>query len=493
MNLDGLPPGAWLDFSTNEVVFRPGFIQGGQGWTVLQDTGGETRIEAIDSIRPPPPTVVESTPLDGYTLHRLAQVTDDFLDSPGYAGRSFEAFVAAPVGATEKSLPVRIHLHGFTPAEIPRFGNRDEIIIHPQDLENTYWWGYSDQLPGGSPATGAAPPYTQRRVLALLEWTLSTFPEADPERVWIEGESMGGAGAATLGLLHARHFAWVDARVGQTIARNHRPKRVDQLATFWGRPEVGLPSGEGEPTSVWEQMDLARALRDDIEARNQFLFLKHSKDDHAIHFGAVTHPSPQTEQSFYATLQTQHIGHLAIWDEGGHFAPDPVLGADWWAAGWARTDRPPLAPKRRGPFPAFSAASLDSDPGTGQPNGKTRWHPRKGYANKSKVPGDTGWDGDLAGGFNRHLRWEMDPGDETWEALTVTLWRSPAATESTGPITVDVTPRRTRRFRPHPGESLSWSMGSQGGSTVVEPDGTVTVRAVVVSEERTELRIRRSP
>jgi S-formylglutathione hydrolase FrmB len=62
----------------------------------------------------------------------------------------------------------------------------------------------------------------------------ATYPAADPERTYLDGVSMGGAGAMTLGLLHARHFCHVRASFGQAIPRNHRPARLAQLAGLWG-------------------------------------------------------------------------------------------------------------------------------------------------------------------------------------------------------------------------------------------------------------------
>lgn len=69
---------------------------------------GEARVESTftitvnDTIHPPAPTIVKSEPLAGFTRLTLSQVTDTFLDSPGYAGRSFQAVVTVPDAAPEK-------------------------------------------------------------------------------------------------------------------------------------------------------------------------------------------------------------------------------------------------------------------------------------------------------------------------------------------------------------------------------------------------------
>jgi hypothetical protein len=99
---------------------------------------------------------------------------------------------------------VRLHGVGNWPPSPQQASNH--FLIEPSDPHLTYWWGYSERLPQASALEGAVPPYTARRVLALLEWVLRTWPGADPARVFVEGDSMGGAGSLTLGLLYARHF-----------------------------------------------------------------------------------------------------------------------------------------------------------------------------------------------------------------------------------------------------------------------------------------------
>ena len=69
-------------------------------------------------------------------------------------------------------------------------------------------------------------------------------------------------------------------------------------------------------------------------------------------------------------------------------------------------------------------------------------------------PGVTPSQGDPEGQSNLHLYWDTKDivDDERRWALTVALTESaPAAT-----CTVDVTPRRTQRFRPRPGDRVSW-------------------------------------
>jgi hypothetical protein len=511
----GLPPGATWDEPTRTIRFTPDFTQGGDRWTVTvlaHDDGAraESTFDLVvrDTIQPPEPEIVNTEVLNGsgYVRYTLSQWTDDYLDSPGYAGRKFTAKIMVPLEVPPEGVPVRVGLHGFGTANPAGTGSASEIRISPHDPDNTYWWGYASSLPEAEPALGGvAPDYTARRVLHLVEYVLRNFPEADPTRVHIYGSSMGGAGAMLLGLLRARHFAYVDSRLGQAIARNHRPGRITQLSKWWGAPELELDGGGG--LAAWDHMDFTRALAESSEARDQFLFLKHGKDDPTIHFGAMVLPSPRTDESFYEALQRLGVGHFAVWDEGGHGVADPVLGNNWWSNSWSPIHGSEATLRRDRAFPAFTFSSLDDDPGVGVGNGKKSWSNNAGFAGDVAVPGDTGWDGDLAGALGRFLRWDGDSVVDTVDRLQFSLrvhagqGSAPPgpAYPSKGdlllgelPVFVDVTPRRVRAFRCRPGERVLWFFGDERGEVEAGPDGSLTIPALPLTDTWTTLVLRRS-
>ncbi|PTL80001.1 hypothetical protein DAT35_31800 [Vitiosangium sp. GDMCC 1.1324] len=492
---DGLPPGARWDEPSRTLTFQPDFIQG--GWrhevtfTARDDrTTAQARmtIAVRDTVRPPEPRIVQREELPGGLRLTLEQPTDEWLDSPGYAGRTFPAVVTVPLAASAGyPMPVTVRLHGVGNWPPSAQVSTDRFIIEPSDPHLTYWWGYSESLPRRPALAGAVPPYTARRVLALLEWVLRSYPGADPERVFVEGDSMGGAGALTLGLLDARHFAGVFAQHAQPVARAHRPWRLAQLSSLWGMPEEEVPDADG--LGVWSRLDMTRALRDEPGARSQFLFLEHGKDDPVIHFGSVVGPSTLTGVSFYETLQSQHIGHVAVWDEGGHVETDPWLGARWWVRGWnARLDTQTFL-RRDLAFPAFSRSSWDGNPGSGG-NGRQPWRNDSGYAGDPKVPGDTGWDGDVAGLLNRSLRWDSSHLVDTTGRFVMPLRAvlGPGVTDS--PV-VDVTPRRVQRFLCLPGERIRWRFGKASGTVTAGSDGSVTVPRLHLGGDWTPLVLER--
>ncbi|MCA9717200.1 MAG: hypothetical protein H6713_31700 [Myxococcales bacterium] len=514
LHVTGLPPGARWYAERDELVFQPDFIQGGDAWEVeITADDGDARATASftiavnDTIQPPAPELLSSESHDGYTRLALRQRTDEWLDSPGNAGRGFMAYVTGPTGdVPPASRPVRIMLHGYD-SWPSSSGWEGEYRIMPHDPENTYWWGYAETLPERAPAI-SVPEYTQRRILHLLEWTLDTFPGADPARVYVEGASMGGAGAMTLGLLHARHVAWVEASIGQAIPRNHRPLRIEQLSTLWGAPEQNLPDEAG-PTArpVWDAGDLTRALLESAEARDQFLYTKHGKDDPIIHFGALVHASPATGRTLLDALQEARAGHYAIWDEGGHGEPDPLLGDRWWQQGWNPIFDDTSYLRRDLAFPAFSSSSLDDDPGDGEGNGAQAWDESSGFAGAIDVAGDTGWNGDIAGAYNRFLRWDARALVDTIDGFEVPLRAlngegAPAPApgyptlgdrvDGELPVTVDVTPRRVQAFRCQPGERVRWRFGEDEGEVTADADGSVTVPGLELDVEWTTLTLERA-
>jgi poly(3-hydroxybutyrate) depolymerase len=507
-----LPPGAAWDAHTRTLSFRPDFIQGGREWTVrliatdgIELTEGSTIIRVEDTIQPPELVLVDEDDNGSYIGLTFDQLTDDFLDSPGYAGRTFTARIQVPTAATAaEPYPVRVSLHGLG-GSASSYGSSSEFRIRPHDSMNSYWWGYSENLPDGEPDSGAVPNYTQRRVLHLLEWLLANYPSADRTRVYVSGSSMGGAGSLKLGYLYGRHFAWVDSALGQTIARNHRPYRTDFLADFWGDPDLELPDSTGYP--VWDRLDMTRALAETPEARNQAVKTRHGKDDPTIHFGAVVQTSPLTGLSYYEALQGSRAGHYVIWDEGGHGSSDPVLGSGWWDNGWSPIFDDTTFYQSNLAFPAFSSSSLDDDPGDGSGNGNQSWDDTSGYSGTVSTPGDTGWNGEIAGARNRSLRWDATSILDSFESFEVDLWVLNGSGGSapqegyptTGdqldgelPVTVDVTIRRAQDFQLEPGEPVRWRFDDQAGEVETGSDGSVTIPALPLNLSPTRLVLSRS-
>lgn len=148
-----IPPGARWQEESRTLSFTPDFLQGGATYnatfTAIYDTRRETisfTIAVQDTIHPPAPAIIKTEQADGYSRLTVQQITDDYLDSPGYAGRTFNAVVIVP-SQPPAGLPVRVGLHGFDGAPSTD-GWSGEYRIFPHDPMNSYWWGYAEALPG---------------------------------------------------------------------------------------------------------------------------------------------------------------------------------------------------------------------------------------------------------------------------------------------------------------------------------------------------------
>ena len=160
----GLPPGARWDEAAGTLSFTPDSIQGGRAWSVtLVATDGVTQverevtIEALDTITPPPPVVISAVTGAGWTRYLLSQTTDEWLDSPGNAGRSLSAILCVPTAATvDAPAPVQVGLHGIG-ASPSAACSTSTVLLNPSDPDVSFWFGYATNLPAAAPSGEVLP------------------------------------------------------------------------------------------------------------------------------------------------------------------------------------------------------------------------------------------------------------------------------------------------------------------------------------------------
>ncbi len=486
--VSGMPPGMLWNEVERRFDFHPDFIQGGKSWQITMDAidGVETTTETFtvtvnNTIQPPWPVVDVVQDLYKITKLTVIQTTDDFLDSPDNAGRTFTANLAIPDAADEENpLPVRIGLHGSggSPGTV---GNAGRFGVAPHDPVDTWWTGYSDQLPNGTATHGTVPNYTQRRVMHLFSYLAENYPGVDLERVSVSGQSMGGTGAYFLALRYARHFSFIFSRIGGTTPHHLSDGQKDDLARrHWGSADLGLPTDLG--VNVWQYYDASRGILNDHDFRNLHFSTVVGQNDNTIHFRHMVAASPVTGISFLSALQEKAVGHFIVWDQRAHSGSEgPPLNANWWE---------PLdeasALVRNQAFPAFTNGSADDDPGL--PDGKG------------------GYTGTLRGAMNRYLRWDSENITDTREQLIMPIKvdiDTKGAPPDPGypatanhyygplPITADVTIRRIQHFQLLPEEAINWSYNGASGIIYANDDGSVTVPNLEMAPTYTVLTLTR--
>jgi hypothetical protein len=124
-------------------------------------------------------------------------------------------------------------------------------------------------------------------------------------------------------------------------------------------------------------------------------------------------------------------------------------------------------------LPAFSHCSLDNNPGNGDPA-----------------------DGDYYGCINGWLLWDDKGQVDRADRWGMTVWLIASCPEDA--CTVDITPRRCKRFRPREGERFRWTNTPQAGDAPIQTGtvttdrwGRITLRRVQVTKGRHRIAIER--
>jgi pimeloyl-ACP methyl ester carboxylesterase len=304
-----------------------------------------------------------------------------------------------------------------------------DAILHPNGKEpmETYWFGYLSVPQWASHRDRRAYPFTENRLLWLMDWSIKRYG-ADPDRVYVAGQSMGGWGATTFGLRHPEIFAAIYPTLPRTRQRG-LPGLED------GAPRRALmPDGK---TDYFERMDMVEFVS---QTRTDLPFMGWSigrRDEFA---------SWKDQVDMARALTASHHAFAFAWNDADH----SDQGTRPMELIYKYYD--PGKISRKVSYPAFGNSSIDNKPGDGNLQ-----------------------HGDKEGGINLGFAWR-DVRD-TPDRWTAGLANELAKTD----MTVDVTPRRTTEFKPAPGEKFEWT-SSAGGSGEVSADrwGLVTVEKVVI-------------
>lgn len=323
-----------------------------------------------------------------------------------------------------------------------------ETVIAPDDYlpswdASSFYLGFNgsyDPSQGyNRPASGGFVfDYTDRFVMYLLDWGLANFG-ADRERVYAMGSSMGGSFAFFLAWHHPDRIAASLANIPKTctgLTEDTQPTLVTSFERMWSPISVNLPVVDGTP--VYEYMD-GRYLAQRYEGRGAspvFGFV--GKNDHVVGW--------QEKIPLFQALETHRAGGAWFWDERTHtdnqnlttWSPEQL---DWKRLYRFRLDRS---------FPALSNCSADSDPGDGDPAV-----------------------GDSVGTINGFVDWDdsslLDTRD-LWQIVLRprTLHTRNGDLTASGPIRVDVTPRRLQNFLVSNRTTYRYSVSDYGTGEILQ-------------------------
>jgi len=161
---------------------------------------------------------------------KLLRHEHDSLSSWGYEKPQRDYFyVIPPTKPAAEKVPLRVVLHsaggsgeremkgGLTPdmshyiqayCEETSYGLYLDCDTHKPP---NWWWGYHAIAKNTEKYKTELSP-TEKRVFAEIEWVMANFP-IDPDRVYLSGVSMGGAGSLGLGMCRGDLFAAINILV----------------------------------------------------------------------------------------------------------------------------------------------------------------------------------------------------------------------------------------------------------------------------------------
>ncbi len=318
-----------------------------------------------------------------------------------------------------------------------------------------WWYGYRESYGISKPDNNDIVfNYTERRLKSFIKWVQSKW-EIDKDLIFVEGQSMGGAGAISLGMKNGDMFCYANSWVGIASWRNSQYFRKGEWRK-WGKIDE-LMNYNGIKFDDW--MDLTWWLREYPGKETPFLSFANGKNDAVIGwYQAVIAVQALRETKRPFAFRWGLLGH-------GQSAKFMM-------------DRDTMALNQS--IPAFQNCSLDKNIGTGRKLEK----PNKVKTREGKVIDDW-YDGDPVGQINNFLNWK-DAVDKDNE-FEITVYLTKDAPENS--CKVDMTPRRLQKFKINPFMKLNWknlslvnNIEMQSGDAVADENGLVTVENLEVSK-----------
>lgn len=342
------------------------------------------------------------------------------------------------------------------------------------------WFGWTKAHNPFNPNFSAAPGdtvinYTQRKILWINNWLIKHY-RVDPDRIALQGYSMGSGGASALGKAYPNFFSTVCA-----FNNGYRGGAEPTSENIVGSAAENLPTNlrraNNEVVHINEVFDLTTPISPARDLPLFRIWAGKTDNNDRMHWGSDL-------VSQYRKADSLGLGAQISWDERPHTYE--TLGYHWIndkPAPEEQTFRDNLAFQEnfnsKQSYPAFFNHRLDAqnnNPGTG-------------------VFGINTGDGDNWGTWGGYHNW--DPAGIVDEAKTweVTAWLTANAVFDNdncphNALTADLAIRKPQQFLPAAGKTLNWTVQDetngqvlQSGVTTVHNDGLVALPQVLVFVE----------
>lgn len=226
--------------------------------------------------------------------------------------RPYDYLVGLPANRKGPS-PAGLHLHCWGGNLDGGYGwwynaGQGAILISTNQIPYDWWTGYHEHMgTWKSWSEGVVRDYSQRRVLAFLDWASGQW-SIDPNRVFTAGSSMGGSGSPNLGIRHGDRIAWTASWVGVHIPARS-PQFRGSYEGVYGDLKWKLPF-QDRKTPAFTYFDDEWFVRQHPDRETPLICFSNGKNDGAIGW-------PQA-RDFWKALQETHRPHVFVWGQGGH-------------------------------------------------------------------------------------------------------------------------------------------------------------------------------
>ncbi len=339
-----------------------------------------------------------------------------------YGGYAFNFGVGVPEGKKARGLCMFLHGYsGYYGWHSPPYGM---VSIVPGDPYQTWFYGHLNAA--GEKVVN----YTERRMLLTVETVLRLLKregiEADANKIYTHGGSMGGTGGNFLGARDGEVFCAMLASKGAVDHNRNGNWTGDAERRLWGTRSQNLLTNEGK--KVWDHQNLIRWHLANVGKETAFMLDAHASNDESVPFGAVP--------EYYEALQKAKRPFAAVWAPWGHggFEDPHWPNHEWWGTFQFNKDES---------VPAIGNASSNDKPtpgGRGEINTHIEWSARENDFDKKSTKDNL---------VDEPQRWEIC-------LRSCNYRRSQSQKKDVDQQTADITPRRCQKFKAKPGQRFRW-------------------------------------